>query len=97
MTQLIDNISLGNLTSLAPNKFLIKIYPDIGLPYIPPFGRYFLKETIQVPLSKWCDECFNNSYSLNYRFNSGEPYWSLLFNSSEDVNIFMLRFGSNTN
>ena len=95
MNPSIDNISVGNLTSLAPDKYLVKIYPDIGLPYFPPFGSDFLKETIQRPLKEWCDECFSGNYSLNYRFNSGDPYWSLLFNSSEDVNIFMLRFGAN--
>ena len=91
----IDDIDIDSITSLAPNKYLVKIYPNIGTPYIPPFGFEFLKETIQTPLRKWCDESFSHNYSLNYRFNSGNPYWSLLFNSSEDVNIFMLRFGAN--
>ena len=96
MNPKIDDIQVGDITSLAPNKFLVKIYPDlIGTGFFPPLSTDFLKETIQAPLRKWCDECFANDYSLNFRFNSGDPYWSLLFNSSEDVNIFMLRFGSN--
>ena len=96
MMPTIDNISVGNLTSLAPDKYLLKIYPEIfGTIFYPPLSTEFLKETIQEPLKKWCDECFSNNYSLNFRFNSGDPYWSLFFNSSEDVNIFMLRFGAN--
>jgi len=96
MNPTIDNIQIGSLTSLAPNKYMIKIYPDlIGTVFFPPLSTDFLKETIQQPLKNWCDECFSNDYSLNFRFNSGDPYWSLLFNCSEDVNIFMLRFAKN--
>jgi hypothetical protein len=93
MTPTIDNISVGNLTSLAPDKYLVKIYPDIiGTVFYPPLSTEFLKETIQAPLRKWCDEYFSNNYSLNFRFNSGDPYWSLLFYNSSDVNLFMMRF-----
>jgi hypothetical protein len=96
MTPTIDDIEIGSLTSLAPDKYLVKIYPDIlGITFYPPLGTDFLKETIQQPLKQWCDDCFSHDYSLNFRFNSGDPYWSLLFSSSEDVNIFMLRFGAN--
>jgi len=96
MIPTIDNIEIGTLTSLAPDKYLVKIYPDVfGMAFYPPLSTDFLKEKIQQPLKQWCDECFSNDYSLNFRFNSGDPYWSLLFSSSEDVNIFMLRFGSN--
>jgi len=95
MNTTIDNIEVSSITSLAPNKYLVRVYPNIGLPHFPPLGTDFLKETIQQPLKNWCDECFSNDYSLNFRFNSGDPYWSLLFSSSEDVNIFMLRFGAN--
>jgi len=91
----LDNIEVSSITSLAPDKYLVRIYPNIGLPHFPPLGTDFLKEAIQQPLKKWCDECFSNDYSLNFRFNSGDPYWSLLFSSSSDVNIFMLRFGAN--
>jgi len=94
MNPTIDDIEVGSVTSLAPNKYLVRVYPNIGLPHFPPLGTDFLKETIQQPLKNWCDECFSNDYSLNFRFNSGDPYWSLLFSSSEDVNIFMLRFGA---
>lgn len=96
MTHTLDNITIDNITSLAPDKYLIKIYPDlIGTTFYPPLSVDFLKEKIQQPLKQWCDNCFSNDYSLNFRFNSGDPYWSLLFSSSEDVNIFMLRFGAN--
>ena len=95
MTPTIDDIEVGGVTSLAPNKYLVRVYPSIGLPHFPPLGTDFLKETIQAPLKKWCDECFSNDYSLNFRFNSGDPYWSLLFSSSSDVNIFMMRFKKN--
>jgi len=95
MNPTIDNIEVSSITSLAPDKYLVRVYPNIGLPHFPPLGTDFLKETIQQPLKNWCDECFSNDYSLNFRFNSGDPYWSLFFSSSEDVNIFMLRFGSN--
>jgi len=95
MNPTIDNIEIGALTSLAPDKYLVRVYPNIGLPHFPPLGTDFLKETIQQPLKQWCDDCFSHDYSLNYRFNSGDPYWSLLFSSSEDVNIFMMRFKKN--
>jgi len=96
MSPTIDDIEIGSVTSLAPDKYLVKIYPNLfGTVFLPPLSTDFLKETIQQPLKEWCDKCFSHNYSLNYRFNSGDPYWSLLFNSSEDVNIFMLRFGSN--
>ena len=96
MTPTIDDIEVGGVTSLAPDKYLVKIYPDIfGMAFYPPLSTDFLKEKIQQPLKQWCDECFSNDYSLNFRFNSGDPYWSLLFNSSSDVNIFMMRFKKN--
>jgi hypothetical protein len=95
MTTTIDDIKVGSITSLAPDKFLVRVYPNIGLPHFPPLGTDFLKETIQQPLKQWCDDCFSNDYSLNFRFNSGDPYWSLLFSSSSDVNLFMLRFKKN--
>jgi hypothetical protein len=96
MNLTIDNIEIGSLTSLAPDKYMIKIYPNlIGTIFYPPLSSDFLKEKIQQPLKEWCDEYFSNDYSLNFRYNSGDPYWSLLFYSSSDVNIFMLKFAKN--
>lgn len=96
MTPTLDNIEVGAVTSLAPEKYIVKIYPDIlGMAFFPPLSSDFLKESIGKPLEKWCDSCFSKKYSLNFRYNSGDPYWSLFFNSSEDVNIFMLRFKKN--
>jgi hypothetical protein len=96
MNPTIDDIHIGEITSLAPDKYLVKIYPDLfGTIFLPPLSTDFLKETIQRPLREWCDKCFSHDYSLNYRYNSGDPYWSLLFSSSEDVNIFILLFGAN--
>ena len=92
----IDDIIIEQTISLAPNKTLIKIFPDlIGTVFFPPLATDFLKETIQEPLKKWCNEHLSPTYSLVYRFNDGNPYWSLFLNDTSDVNIFMLRFGAN--
>ena len=91
----IDNIEIEKTVSLAPNKTLIKIFPKlIGLSIYPPLTSNFLKETIQNPLKMWCDEHLSPNYSLVFRYNDGDPYWSLFLNNTSDVNIFMLRFGS---
>jgi len=96
MNPTLDDIDIGSITSLAPDRYIVKIYPNLfGKTFLPPLSSDFLKETIQQPLKEWCDNCFSHDYSLNFRYNSGDPYWSLLFYSSEDVNIFMLRFAKN--
>ena len=91
----LDDIEIEKTISLAPDKTLIKIFPNlIGLAFYPPLTSEFLKEFIQTPLKNWCDEYLSPNYSLVYRFNYGDPYWSLFLNDSSDVNLFMLRFGS---
>jgi len=96
MNPTLDDIDIGSITSLAPDRYIVQIYPNLfGKTFFPPLSSDFLKETIQQPLKEWCDNYFSHNYSLNFRYNSGDPYWSLLFHSSEDVSIFMLRFGSN--
>lgn len=93
----IDDIIIDRTISLAPDKILIKIFPNlIGTIFFPPLSSDFLKEKIQEPLKKWCNEHLSPNYSLVYRYNDGGPYWSLFLNDTSDVNIFMLRFGANT-
>jgi hypothetical protein len=92
----IDNIIIDQTISLALNKTLIKIFPNlIGTVFFPPLSTDFLKETIQEPLKEWCNEFLSPSYSLIYRYNNGDPYWSLFLNDTSDFNLFMLRFGAN--
>ena len=93
----IDNIEIEKTVSLSPDKTLIKIFPKlIGLHFYPPLTSEFLKEFIQNPLQDWCSEHLSPNYSLVYRYNDGDPYWSLFLNDTSDVNIFMLRFGEPT-
>ena len=92
----IDNIVIDQTISLAPNKILIKIFPNlIGTVFFPPLSTDFLKETIQEPLKKWCNEHLSPNYNIVYRYNDGDPYWSLFLSDTSDVNLFMLRFGAN--
>jgi len=88
----IDDIEIGNTVSVAPNKTIIKIYPKIGFSFHPPLTSDFLKEFIQRPLDKWCSDFLSPNYSLVYRYNDGDPYWSLFIDNTSDLNIFMLRF-----
>lgn len=91
----IDNIIIEKVISLAAEKTLIKIFPDlIGMPFFPPLATDYLKETIQNPLLQWCNDHLSPNFNLVYRYNEGDPYWSLFLNNTSDVNIFMLRFGA---
>lgn len=93
----IDNIIIDKTISLSQNKTLIKIFPNlIGMPFFPPLATDYLKETIQAPLVNWCIEHLSSSFNLVFRYNEGDPYWSLFLDDTSDVNIFMLRFGANT-
>ena len=88
----LDNIIVDDLLSLSGSKsYRVKIFLQPSLLFPPPDMAY-LKKSIEEPLVQWCNNCFNNHYDINFRFNNGDPYWSLLIESEEDLLIFMLRF-----
>jgi hypothetical protein len=93
MTKSIDNIYVTDQVTLSNKSQSVKIYPYGGVALYPMPDTEFLKQEIGNPLREWCTSCFNSSYSLAFRFNSGDPYWSLICESGEDFTQFMLRYG----
>lgn len=89
----LDDIEITSTVSLAPDKTIIKISPKYGFPFYPPLTSEFLKKYIQIPLKEWCNDFLSPSYKLVYRYNDGDPYWSLFVSDTSDFNLFMLRFG----
>jgi hypothetical protein len=97
----LDNIYVDSVVSLGPvagtinaSQYRVQVYPDlIGYGISPPLNTIFLKEVIQEPLEKWCSSSFASTYSINFRYNDGDPFWSLILQSEEDLSLFLLRFG----